>query len=88
VAEEVLVENLPMYLNLGDIGNWHSHVGHAKVFRDVETRRNRIEISLDEETSVALDNMVDAFALKAVGFAGIKRPESEQESQWQISSSS
>lgn len=78
--EEVLVDNLPMYVNLGDIGNWSSQIGHARVTRDPETGRNKIEITLDEETSAKLGNMVDVFDLKAIGFAGIKRTPNERES--------
>jgi hypothetical protein len=72
-AEEVLVEQLPMYLNLGDLHNWDSQIGWAKVVRDFEGR-HRIEITLDKEASAKLGNMVDVFDLKAIGFAGIKHP--------------
>lgn len=80
LENEVLVDNLPMYLNLGDIGSWESQIGRAKVTRDPETGRSKIEITLDEETSTKLGDMVDVFELKAIGFAGIKRPVHEQES--------
>jgi hypothetical protein len=81
MAKEILVENLPMHLNLGDISNWHSHIGWAKVVHDTETGRSTIEISLDEESSKELGNMVEVFDLKAIGFAGIKlRPNTETES--------
>lgn len=80
MPDEVLVDNLPMYVNLGDIGNWSSQIGWAKVTRDSETGQNKIEITLDEETSAKLGNMVDVFDLKAVGFAGIKRLVHERES--------
>lgn len=82
MADEVLVENLRVHVNLGDIHTWDSQIGWAKVVRDSETGRNKIEITLDEESSQRLGNMVDVFDLKAVGFAGIKkRPISlEQES--------
>ncbi len=63
-----------MYLNLGDLHHWDSRIGSAKVVRDFHGR-NRIEITLDEEASVKLGNMVDVFDLKAIGFAGIKHPE-------------
>lgn len=78
--DEVLVENLPMYVNLGDVGNWASQIGRAKVTRNPETGMSRIEITLDEETSAKLGNMVDVFELKAIGFAGIKRLVHERES--------
>lgn len=81
MAEDVvLVDNLPMHLNLGDFGNWHSVIGWAKITREHATRQTKIEITLDEETSNKLDNMVDVFELKAIGFAGIKRPVPERES--------
>jgi hypothetical protein len=81
MALEILVENLPMHLNLGDFGMWESHIGWARVVHDTETGQNTIEISLDKESSAKLGNMVDVFDLKAIGFAGIKkRPETETES--------
>lgn len=73
MADEVLVENLPMYVNLGDIGTTESVIGYAKVLRDSETGQNKIEITLDEDSSGKLGNMVDVFDLKAIGFAGTKR---------------
>lgn len=75
---EVLVDNLPMCLNLGDLGSLETLIGYAKVTRNSETGLSQIEISLDKETSDKLGNMVDVFELKAIGFAGIKkRPVSE-----------
>lgn len=73
-ADEALVENLPMWLNLGDERDFSSHCGWARVTRDTETGKNKIEITLDEESSVKLGDMVDVFQLRAIGFAGIKRP--------------
>jgi hypothetical protein len=72
MAEEILVERLPMYVNLGDIGSWGSQIGWARIVRDPDTGRNKIEIDLDEESSKQLGDMTEAFKLKAVGFAGIK----------------
>lgn len=66
-----------MHVNLGD-SDWRSHIGWAKITRDSEGR-NKIEITLDEETSAKLGNMIDVFDLKAVGFAGIKRLVHERE---------
>lgn len=80
MAQEVLVENLPMHLNLGDFGRWESHIGWARVVQDTDTGQNTIEITLDEESSKRLGNMVEVFDLKAVGFAGIKRLVHERES--------
>lgn len=79
MPDEVLVENLPMYVNLGEINDWNSQIGWAKVVRDSETGYNKIEITLDEDSSKQLGNMVEAFKLRAVGFAGIKRLVHERE---------
>lgn len=73
MAQEVLVDKLPMLTNLGFIGDWHTHIGWAKVIHDTETGQNTIEITLDEDASKTLGNMVEAFDLKAIGFAGIKK---------------
>lgn len=83
MAQEItLVEKLPMYVNLGDIGSWQSVIGWAQVTHDTETRLSTIKISLDEESSKVLGSMVEAFDLKAIGFAGIKkRPEPIQETE-------
>jgi hypothetical protein len=70
--DEVLVGNLPMYINLGDAPDWRTHIGWATVVRDGETGRNKIEIVLDEESSQKLGNMVEVFQLKAIGFAGYR----------------
>jgi hypothetical protein len=76
-----LVENLPMLINLGGIGDWRSHIGWATVTNNPVTGCNTIEISLNEESSKELGNMVEAFDLKAIGFAGIqRRPNTQTES--------
>lgn len=81
MAEEVLVENLPMHLNLGDFHRLESHIGWAKVTHDTETGCSTIEISLNEESSKTLGDMVEVVDLKAIGFAGIyRRPNHETES--------
>lgn len=77
MAERQLIENLPMYLNLGD---WpaaaHAVIGHASAFRDTETGVSRIEITLTPENSDILEHLQSIAELKAVGFAGImRRPE-------------
>lgn len=79
MAEEVLA-TIPMFVNLGGIHTWESLIGQGKVTRDSETGQNKIEITLDKETSAKLGNMVDVFELKAIGFAGIKRRPVEKES--------
>lgn len=73
--DELLVEHLPMYVNLAEAGMAHgfqSHIGWAKILRTAEGQ-NKIEITLDAQTSELLGNMVEVFDVKAVGFAGIKR---------------
>lgn len=72
MTQEVLVEKLPMYINLVDIDHWNSVIGWAKVVHDTETSQSTIEISLDDRSSALLGNMVEVFDLKAIGFAGIK----------------
>lgn len=76
--DETLVENLPMYVNLGMIDSWNSQIGTAKILRTPEGQ-NKIEIILDETSSKQLGNMVEAFELRAIGFAGIKRLRHERE---------
>lgn len=73
MALEVLAKNLPMHINLGDFSDGRSHIGWAKVIYDTETAKSRIEINLDERSSAVLGDMVKAFDLKAVGFAGYKK---------------
>lgn len=73
MSKRVVVENIPMCINLGLSHDWRSHIGRATVFQDEETGRTKIEIDLDEEASEKLDNMIDIFDLKAIGFAGMKR---------------
>lgn len=74
MAERQLIENLPMYLNLGD---WpaaaHAVIGYASAFRDEETGTSRIEIALTPENSDILEHLQSIAELKAIGFAGIMR---------------
>jgi hypothetical protein len=80
-TDEVLVDRLPMRVNLGMIENWRSHIGWAKIKRDPETGRNKIVIEIDEESNEKLGNMVNMFKLYAIGFAGIKlQPERDDPS--------
>lgn len=73
MAEEKIIDNLPMFLNLGDWMHVTSVIGHASGFRDTETGTTRIEIALNKENSDILEHLQDIADLKAIGFAGIMR---------------
>lgn len=74
---EAIVENLPMYLNLGDMQNINTVIGRASAFRDPQTGAGQIVIDIAPSEVVLLDHLVEIADLKAVGFAGIMRkPES------------
>jgi hypothetical protein len=70
---ETMVEHLPMYLNLGDLGRMDTVIGHAKLTRDLETGKSRIEIVLGPEEAELMDHLVEIADLKAIGFAGIMK---------------
>lgn len=72
--ETLIIENLPMYLNLGDvITPQKSVIGRASAYRNTETGATRLEIDIDPEASKLLDNLREICDLKAIGFAGIIR---------------
>lgn len=71
--DELVIENLPMLLNLGDWGAQEAVIGHAKAFRDPKLGTTRIEITLSRENSQILDHLQEIAELKAIGFAGIMR---------------
>lgn len=73
MAETKIIENLPMYVNLGDFGSTEAVIGFASAFRDEESGTSRIEIKLTREHSDLLDHLVEIADLKAVGFAGIMK---------------
>lgn len=70
---DMVVENLPMYLNLGSFGTLDTVIGHASASRDPQTGTSRIEITLGPSQTQLLDHLVEIADLKAVGFAGIMR---------------
>jgi hypothetical protein len=75
MAEEKVIEHIPMLLNLGDWGTSESVIGYASAFRDSETSTARIEIHLGKDASDILENLQEIVDLKAIGFVGImKRP--------------
>lgn len=71
--ETVIIENLPMYLNLGDVLTHKSVIGRASAYRNTETGATRLEIDIDPEASELLDDLREICDLKAIGFAGIMR---------------
>lgn len=71
--EKKIIENLPMYLNLGDLGRMDTIIGHAQAFRNLDTGTSRIEITLRPEQTQLLDHLVEIADLKAIGFAGIMK---------------
>lgn len=71
--ETLIIENLPMYLNLGDVITRKSVIGRASAYRNTETGATRLEIDIDPEASKLLDNLREICDLKAIGFAGIMR---------------
>lgn len=73
MTEVIVIENLPMFLNLGDWPATGMPIGWASGFRNMETGATRIEIKLDRENSDILDNLQTIAELKALGFAGIMR---------------
>lgn len=74
--KKTIIENLPMYVNLGDFENTKAVIGRASAFRYEVTGVTVIEIKLSKEHSDLFDYLVDIADLKAVGFAGImKKPQ-------------
>jgi hypothetical protein len=74
MAEDLLIEGpLPMLLNLGDFGTINQDmIGHARIYQ-MEDGRKKIEIVLNDVTSVALTDLCEIFKLKGIGFAGVAR---------------
>lgn len=77
MAQEKVIENLPMLLNLGDWGTSESVIGRASAFRDTEKGTTRIEITLNKDDSYILDHLQEIAELKAIGFAGVMRRPSD-----------
>jgi hypothetical protein len=69
---ELIFENLPFQLNLGPESTLNT-MGWAKGYRDKETGETVLEIALNEDAAIGLDQLVEVYELKAIGFAGIKK---------------
>jgi hypothetical protein len=69
---ELIFENLPFQLNLGPESTLDT-MGWAKGYRDKETGETVLEITLNTDAVIGLDQLVEVYELKAIGFAGIKR---------------
>jgi hypothetical protein len=73
MAERVVVENVPMHVNLGDPS---AVIGWATVYTNEETKTSRLEVHLGEEGTAMLQHFEEIAEIKAIGFAGImRRPE-------------
>jgi len=70
---EMLIENLPMFLNLGDFHTAHSVIGRASASIDPQTNAGQIVINIGPSETDLLKHLVDIADLKAVGFAGIMK---------------
>lgn len=70
---EMILENLPMYLNLGDLGRMDTVIGWASASRDPQTGAGEIVIRIAPSEVILLDHLVEIADIKAVGFAGIVR---------------
>lgn len=73
MSETIVVQNLPVLLNLGEGNGIKNRIGISDIWTDDDTGKTRIEIRLDQETSKALGDLVEVFELKGIGFAGVKR---------------
>lgn len=70
---EVVLENLPMYLNLGDMHSLNTVIGRASASKDPQTGASQIVINLAPTEALLLDHLVEIADIKAVGFAGIMK---------------
>lgn len=73
MTEVMVVENIPMLLNLGDWGTTESVIGWATVYRDPEAETARLDVRMSEEGSKLLEHLEEIAEIKAIGFAGIMR---------------
>lgn len=70
-AEITMIENVPVELNLGQP---ESIVGRATLSRDLDSGEITIEIKMFDDGPIKkLEDLVEIFDLKAIGFAGVKR---------------
>lgn len=75
VVRQTVIENLPMYLNLGDS---QTAMGMARLYKDEITGAYRLDIHIPEHASDLMDHLIEIADLKAVGFAGImKKPDGQ-----------
>lgn len=70
---ETVIDNLPMYLNLGDFHTLRSVIGRASASRDPKTGAGQIVIHIAPSEADLLTHLVDIADLKAVGFAGFMK---------------
>jgi hypothetical protein len=70
-GDVTMIENVPVELNLGQP---EKVVGVATLSKDLDSGRISIEIELFDDAGIKkLEDLVDIFEIKAIGFAGIKR---------------
>lgn len=70
MTEVIVVENVPVHLNLGEPA---SIIGWATVYRDMEAKTTRLEIRMGEKGSELLDQFQEVAEIMAIGFAGMMR---------------
>lgn len=69
-GEITMIERIPVELNLGQP---EQIIGFGSASKDLETGEVTLVISLDPASGLKLENLLDIFDIKAIGFAGIKR---------------
>lgn len=69
-GEATVIERIPVELNLGQP---HEVVGFATATKDLDSGEITLEILLTGMASVTLEQLVEIFEIKAIGFAGVKR---------------
>lgn len=69
-GEVTLIERIPVELNLGQSD---PIIGMASVSKDLDTKEITIEIKMFPQDAVTLEQLIGAFDIKAIGFAGAKR---------------
>jgi hypothetical protein len=71
VSDPLRIERIPVELNLGQP---EQIVGWASIVQDPENKQISIAIVLRDEMGIAkLEDLVEIFDIKAIGFAGVKR---------------
>ena len=70
-GEVTMIERVPVELNLGQS---EQVVGMATLTKDLDTNEITIEIKLFDDFGIRkLEDLVEVFDIKAIGFAGVKR---------------